>query len=147
MNTQNVYENTLKMMQIDLAAVKTTVELGRVEFQDYKVSNDIRLDNVEADIKQLKVDVRELKLDVKHLKKDVSQLKYDVANLKIDVAELKNDVAILKQDVATMKDDIALIKDMLAEMFNRFNTSQVPFLEHRLIDHEDRIVILEHKAL
>ncbi len=66
----------------------------------------LRLDRIEADIREMKVDIRRLKTDVAELKTDVAELKTDVAELKTDVAELKtDDVAELKTDVAELKGD------------------------------------------
>ena len=65
----------------------------------------LRLDRIEADIREMKVDIRRLKTDVAELKTDVAELKTDVAELKTDVAELKTDVAELKTDVAALKGD------------------------------------------
>ena len=51
----------------------------------------LRLDRIEADIREMKVDIRRLKTDVAELKTDVAKLKTDVAELKTDVAALKGD--------------------------------------------------------
>ncbi|MCE2540012.1 MAG: hypothetical protein J4G16_06380, partial [Acidobacteria bacterium] len=45
----------------------------------------VRLDHIEADIREMKVDIRRLKTDVAELKTDVAELKTDVAELKTDV--------------------------------------------------------------
>lgn len=51
----------------------------------------LRLDRIEADIREMKVDIRRPKTDVAELKTDVAELKTDVAGLKTDVAALKGD--------------------------------------------------------
>ena len=69
------------------------------EFRDVP----LRLDRVEADIREMKVDIRRLKSDVAELKSDVAELKSDIAELKSDIVELKSDVAELKGDSLEFK--------------------------------------------
>lgn len=49
----------------------------------------LRLDRIEADIREMKADIRRLKTDVAELKSDVAELKSDVAELKGDSLEFK----------------------------------------------------------
>ncbi len=58
----------------------------------------LRLDRIEADI-------REMKVDIQRLKSDVATIKTDIATIKTDIATIKTDVATIKTDVATIKGD------------------------------------------
>jgi len=105
-------------------------EIGHVKRAVFE--HTILLKNLRRDVEQVKADVIELKegmanvkTDVASLKTNVADLKTDVAGLKTDVADLKTDVAELKADVAELKTDVTQIKTDLADL----KTGQAQILE------------------
>lgn len=57
---------------------------------------------------ELVADMREVKADVKAIKADVDTLKGDVGTLKADVGTLKGDVAVLKSEMREVKATLGL---------------------------------------
>ena len=98
----------------------------------------MRLDAIEADIKEMKIDIERLKSDTEIMKGDIAELKADVAVLKTDVAQLKVDVVEIRNDIAILKTDVARLHGDSLE--NKLSRWIMPFLSQKLHMRRPRII-------
>ena len=77
---------------------------------------DQKLEPIHKEINEMKADISELKGNISVLKEDVAGLKDDVTVLKEDVSGFKEDITILREDVERTKDDVICMKYDMSEL-------------------------------
>ena len=122
-----------------------------------------KLTNIESDIKELK----EFKQDMTEFKQDMTEFKQDMTEFKQDMTEFKNDVTkrLSNISITTADNQVSNLQirstvidtnEKINKLYNKIdefltvsqhNEVEIYALTERTRDHEDRITVLESKAL